>query len=263
MTNDNSHRLVIQPTQIKQEKIELTSQQQHYLLRVLRLKEGDRFIAMDGQGMSWWAKIEGASGYLQEVINTSTELPIKITLAVALPKGNSFEEIIRCCTELGVSVFLPIISDRTLLKPSQNKLERWRKIATEAAEQAERTIVPIITEPTFFNGLLNSRINTDHDCYLCVARDKLPHFGSYVQRYVKKNIVIATGPEGGWTDQEKVQAIALGWQPVSLGNRILRSVTAPIVALSLVIAAIESRGVGRREKDGAYKLPSQARKTAP
>lgn len=233
------YRLVIQPTQIKKETIELTPQQQHYLLRVLRMKKGDRFIAMDGQGLCWWAEIEETSACLKESINLSSELPVTITLAVALPKGNSFEQIVRCGTELGVSVFVPVISDRTLLKPSEHKLQRWRKIAIEAAEQAERQIVPTIAEPNLFRELLNSPIYTDYDCYLCVARGDVPHFGNDIQRSVNKNIIIATGPEGGWTTKEIENAIAVGWQPVSLGKRILRAVTAPIVALSLASAAIE------------------------
>jgi 16S rRNA (uracil1498-N3)-methyltransferase len=231
------YRLVIKPEQIQQQQIQLTSSQQHYLRRVLRLKEGDRFVAMDGLGKSWWAKIESTSACLLEPIDISTELPVTVTLVTALPKGNAYDEVVRCCTELGVSIFQPVISDRTLLKPSSHKLERWRRIATEAAEQAERQIVPTVLEPVPFIEMFTREIDAETDYYICVARGGGSHLSNYLQHSVRNNILIATGPEGGWTKEEVEKAIAVGYQPISLGNRILRAVTAPIVALSLVAAA--------------------------
>lgn len=236
-----AYRLVIKPEQIQQQQIQLTSSQQHYLRRVLRLKEGDRFVAMDGVGKSWWAKIESTSASLLEPIDISTELPVTVTLLTALPKGNAYDEVVRCCTELGVSIFQPVISDRTLLKPSSHKLERWRRIATEAAEQAERQIVPTVLESVSFTEILTREVDAESDRYICVARGEVPHLCKYLQHSVRNNILIATGPEGGWTKEEVAKAIAVGYQPVSLGDRILRAVTAPIVALSLVGAAMENK----------------------
>lgn len=233
------YRLVIKPEQRQEQKIQLTSSQQHYLRRVLRLKEGDRFVAMDGVGKSWWAQIETTSACLLELIDISTELPVTVTLVTALPKGNAYDEVVRCCTELGVSILQPVISDRTLLKPSDRKLERWRRIATEAAEQAERQIVPTVLEPILFTEILAREIDGETDCYIGVARGDVPHLSNYLQHSVRNNILIATGPEGGWTKEEVERAIAVGYQPVSLGNRILRAITAPIVALSLVAGALE------------------------
>ncbi|MBE9168936.1 16S rRNA (uracil(1498)-N(3))-methyltransferase [Pleurocapsales cyanobacterium LEGE 06147] len=235
-----AYRLVIKPEQIQQQQIQLTSSQQHYLRRVLRLKDGDRFVAMDGVGKSWWAKIGNTSACLLEPIDISTELPVTVTLITALPKGNAYDEVVRCCTELGVSIFQPVISDRTLLKPSPHKLERWRRIVTEAAEQAERQIVPIVLEPVLFTEILTWEIYDETERYICVARGGVAHLSNYLQHSVRNNILIATGPEGGWTKEEVEKAIAVGYQPVSLGNRILRAVTAPIVALSLVAAAMEN-----------------------
>ena len=233
------YRLVIKRD--REGKIILTPQQQHYLKRVLRMGEGDRFIAMDGQGQSWLAEIRGNSAKIIEQLNLATELPVAVTLMIALPKGNAFDEVVRCCTELGVATLLPMISDRTLLKPSPRKLERWRKIATEAAEQSERQIVCKITEPKHFNAALTAvgDLETETDYYICVARGDAEHLLTCLQKQLRKSIVIAVGPEGGWTSQEIEAAIAAGFQPVSLGCRILRAVTAPVVALSLVAAAVE------------------------
>lgn len=237
-------RITITPSQLQQGQILLTSQQQHYLERVLRLREGDRFIAMDGMGKWWVAQLEGEQAQVLEPMMVHTELPVAITLMLALPKGNAFDDVVRCCTELGVAVIAPVISERTLLNPSSQKLERWRRIAQEAAEQSERSFVPTILEPVSFSTSLSSvinnlsSVNTEH--YICVARGHSPHLRNCLQDKEQKTIVIAIGPEGGWTQQEVESAVTAGFQPVSLGRRILRAVTAPIVALSIVAAELES-----------------------
>ena len=236
-------RLVIAPSQLKDQQILLTTQQQHYLSRVLRLREGDRFIAMDGQGQCWLAVLAHSKAQILEIISVQTELPVSITLLVALPKGNGFDEVVRCCTELGASCIVPVISDRTLLHPSPQKLERWRRIAIEAAEQSERQIVPTILDTQTFVAALSfnfsNTLPVDSKKYICVARGDSPRLIDCLQDKGQTTIVIATGPEGGWTETEVECAIAAGFQLVSLGRRILRAVTAPIVALSLATAARE------------------------
>jgi 16S rRNA (uracil1498-N3)-methyltransferase len=237
-------RIAIAPSQFQQGQIVLTHEQQHYLGRVLRLGEGDRFIAMDGKGKWWLAQLEENQAQILEPIEVQTELPVAIMLIVALPKGNGFDEVVRCCTELGVAVIAPVMSDRTLLHPSFQKLERWRRIAQEAAEQSERSFVPTILEPVPFNTSLSSL--SEHSSpgnnqqYICVARGNSPHLRDCLQNQEQTTITIAIGPEGGWTQTEIKCAVDSGFQPVSLGRRILRAVTAPIVALSIVSAQLES-----------------------
>lgn len=236
-------RIAIAPSQFQQGQILLTKDQQHYLGRVLRLREGDRFIAMDGKGKWWLAQLEGEQAQVLEPLTVETELPISITLIVALPKGNGFDEVVRCCTELGVACIAPVLSDRTLLYPSPQKLERWRRIAAEAAEQSERSFVPTILEPVAFNTGLSSIMSDlsliNIQKYICVARGDSPHLKDCLQHKQEGTIIVTTGPEGGWTAKEIESAIAAGFQPVSLGRRILRAVTAPVVALSLITAACE------------------------
>jgi 16S rRNA (uracil1498-N3)-methyltransferase len=239
-----TYRLVIKSTQIHQEQIILDPQQLHYLLRVLRLGNGDRFLALDGVGQAWLTEIVDQGAKIIEAVTITTELPITLNLITALPKGSGYEQVIRCCTELGVSNFMPVISDRTLLKPNANKVERWRKIAIEAAEQSERQIVPQILEPVKYGSAME-QISPGQDQYICVARGDLPSlWNSLAQRTLSANssgIVIATGCEGGWTEAEIAQAISCGFQTVSLGDRILRAITAPIVASSIVTAILESK----------------------
>jgi 16S rRNA (uracil1498-N3)-methyltransferase len=230
-------RIAIAPSQLQQGQILLTKEQQHYLGRVLRLREGDRFIAMDGKGKWWLSQLAGEQAQILEPLLVETELPVSITLMVALPKGSGFDEVVRYSTELGVTCIAPVLSDRTLLHPSPQKLERWRRIAAEAAEQSERSFVPTILEPVAFNTTL-SFANSQQ--YICVARGEFPHLKDCLQNDIgQQTIIIATGPEGGWTTQEIENAKSAGFQPVSLGRRILRAVTAPIVALTLITASCE------------------------
>ncbi|MBW4473714.1 MAG: 16S rRNA (uracil(1498)-N(3))-methyltransferase [Stenomitos rutilans HA7619-LM2] len=243
--------------------IRLTPPQLHYLQRVLRLGTGDRFIAMDGDGHAWLASLSAIhtlepQAEILESIAHSTELPIRVTLVAALPKGNGFDEVVRQATELGVEQILPVLSDRTLLHPSPQKLERWQRIANEAAEQSERLCVPRIATPVPFVEHLQpeQQSATRVKKYLCAARGKAPHLLECLQSDCLSlagatpsltSITIAIGPEGGWTDAEVEQAIAASYQPVSLGSRVLRAVTAPLVALSLIAAVYEMGvGIGKR-----------------
>ncbi|HBB32132.1 MAG TPA: 16S rRNA (uracil(1498)-N(3))-methyltransferase [Cyanobacteria bacterium UBA8803] len=242
-------RLVIAPTQRQNQEIVLTDAQQHYLVQVLRLGKGDRFIALDGQG-SWWLS-ELAPSLTQatiiESLSVQTELPLAVTLMAAMPKGSGFEQVVAGATELGVTCILPIKSDRTLLNPSPQKVERWRRLVREAAEQSERQIVPTLLDPVDFTASLHQTATPNAYRYICVARGGathllscLPDRGLLQETHLQPpSIIVAIGPEGGWSPTEIEQATAAGFQPVSLGRRILRAVSAPIVALSLVASILE------------------------
>ncbi len=221
----------------------LTLEQQHYLGRVLRLGQGDRFVAMDGVGGSWLAEL-GPSGQaaIVEPLTVQTELPLAVTLMIALPKGNGFDDVVRQATELGVACIAPVISDRTLLQPSPQKLDRWRRIAQEAAEQSERQRVPTLLDPIPFRTALQAPRFTSEPSYICVTRQLAGHFLdrlAHLSVTQPPALTVAIGPEGGWTEAEIEQAIAAQFEPVTLGARILRTVTAPIVALSLIAATQE------------------------
>ena len=181
-------RLVFSPIQQQEDCIHLSKEQQHYLKRVLRLGESDRFIAMNGQGKSWLAQITEEKAQLLELIDLKTELSVNISLITALPKGNGYEQIIRSGTELGVNCFIPVLSDRTILKPSNNKVERWRKIVTEAAEQSERQIVPQIISPVTFNDAITNIIPAQSDRFICVARGSTVALITCLQNITQQNI---------------------------------------------------------------------------
>jgi 16S rRNA (uracil1498-N3)-methyltransferase len=232
-------RLAIAPNQIQNAQITLTAEQSHYLFRVLRLQNGDRFIALNGRGQAWIAQLQETTALLGESVVLDTELPVAVTLMVAMPKGSGFEEIVRSCTELGATRFQPLISDRVLLKPSPNKIQRWRRIAAEAAEQSERSIVPVVDEPLPLAAAIQAVQSASHR-YICAARQENAPSLPRALSASADAIAIATGPEGGWTRAEIDLAIAAGFQPISLGKRILRAVTAPVAALSAIAAYYET-----------------------
>ncbi|MEB3226663.1 MAG: 16S rRNA (uracil(1498)-N(3))-methyltransferase [Synechococcus sp.] len=226
-------RLVISEEQFfDTSTVYLTPEQRHYLLSVLRLQPGDRLVVLNGVGQAWLGSLSVANQVqLLEAYDLQTECPIPVKLVAALPK-NGFDEVVRCCTELGVTHIYPVISERTILKPSENKLQRWRKIATEAAEQSERAIVPKIEAPQAFLKLLETLAS--ESTYLCGAREKSLHLLEALPQTLPAEITILIGPEGGWTETEIQQAIAKNIPVVSLGNSILRAVTASITVIALV-----------------------------
>jgi 16S rRNA (uracil1498-N3)-methyltransferase len=232
-------RVVVNPSQIKGTTLTLTAEQQHYLQRVLRLRDGAKFIALDGTGQQWQAVLTpfNDKATLLAPIAVGESQAVDITLAAALPK-QGFDQVVRQVTELGVSRIVPILSDRTLLRPSGNKVQRWQRIALEAAEQCERAQVPAILEPTSWAAWLETGEETEQRL-IAVARGDHPSLLSACGTSPK--LEIAIGPEGGWTGAEVAAAVAVGYQPISLGNRILRALTAPVAALAVIQAAFEQK----------------------
>lgn len=232
-------RLVIAPGQLQDQLVTFTKPQQHYLYRVLRLQVGDHIIVLDGQGGNWLVELGESKGQILQPWEVNNELQIKVTLMVALPKSNGFEEVVYQATELGVWRVIPVISDRTLLRPSSSKIQRWRTIAQEATEQSERQIVPQILDPLSFQESLELTSALKHK-YICVPRQDVPHFYNFYNLLPEVDeLAVLTGCEGGFTEQEVELAISHNFQAVSLGKRILRAVTAPVVALALIAGRID------------------------
>lgn len=242
-TLSHLQKLAIAPIQRTGDRVDLTTEQQHYLRRVLRLEAGDRFIVMDGQSGWWLAELgtEPDQATCLEAIAIQNELPVSVTLLMAMPKSG-MDDVVRQVTELGVAAIVPVQSDRTLLNPSPQKLDRWRRIAQEAAEQSERQIIPTIHEPQSWTGAIAQAESLATLRLIALERSDSPSLLqalSPLENRPEAAIAIAIGPEGGWTTAEAKRAIAAGFQPVTLGARILRSVTAPVAALAVIAAVFE------------------------
>lgn len=244
-------RLAIAPSQRVDDQITLTAEQQHYLSRVLRLRSGDRFIALNEQS-GWWLAELGSDLTIAkclEPIPVQNELPVAITLLIAMPKSG-MDDVVRQATELGVAVIVPVRSERALLNPSAQKVERWRRIAQEAAEQSERQVIPTVYDPLPWSEAIAQGTATASARFICVARNgtnALLHQLTAQAIHPEPPVVLAVGPEGGWTPAEVEMAIAAGFQSVSLGARVLRAVTAPIAALAIIAAVFEDPAQLKRE----------------
>lgn len=239
----SQQRLTLDLTQIKAEQLALTPEQTHYLRRVLRLRDDDGFIAQDGYGNQWQACL----GPGQQQARLLEKLPVldqgvALTLVAALPK-KGFDDVVRQATELGVTAIQPLISERTLLKPSPQKMTRWQRIAQEASEQSERGIVPQIYTPALSMDWLNRKSSEGLVCF-CVARNAQTSLLSCLQGFLvaapQASITVVIGPEGGWTSEEIAVATSNQYKIVSLGSAVLRATTASIVALAIVTAIKEA-----------------------
>jgi 16S rRNA (uracil1498-N3)-methyltransferase len=227
--------VIIQPTQLQGNELTLAVPQLHYLQRVLRLPVGAKFEAIDGSGNLYLVELATPQALvLEQSTPVGIELPVVVNLIVAVPKIG-LDDVVRACTELGVSTIYPVTSDRTIVQPSEQKQRRWLEIANEATEQSERLLVtniqPVQSWLTVMTQLTGQR-------KVCTARGDSPHLTKSIDTSLP--ISIAIGPEGGWTDRELQQSIDLGWQPVSLGPRVLRTITAPLAAMSIIGGLLES-----------------------
>jgi 16S rRNA (uracil1498-N3)-methyltransferase len=210
----------------------------NHLVRVLRARIGEEFdIATDGavrRGRITTIKDERVEFELGKHISNSNLA--RITLLLAIFKFDRMEWAVEKCTELGVSRIVPVIAQRTdshLAAASKKRVERWRRIALQAAEQSRRDLPPEIATAMKFAESLNSQASMR--IVLAESEER-----TLLRDLVKPNmadahsIALAVGPEGGWTNDEIHSFRHAGWIPASLGNTILRAETAAIAATAIV-----------------------------
>lgn len=223
-----------------------------HILKVLRLNIGDCVEISDGCGHVYIAEIQSISESaidlkLLEKRKSEAEPDVKITLFQSIPKSDKMEIIIQKTVELGITEIVPVISQRTVVrlhsKNEQKKLERWRKIASEAAKQCKRGIIPNVHPPISFEQMLERICQYD---FVAIPYEKEKELG--LKDLLKncgpawKKIGIVIGPEGGFTEEEISIAKRAGAVSVTLGPRILRTETAGFVALSIFMYEIGDLG---------------------
>jgi 16S rRNA (uracil1498-N3)-methyltransferase len=221
-------------------KAEIKGAEVRHIRDVLRLKGGDQVVLFDGSGMEFKGRIDGFSkdGVTVDITEGregDTESPVEIILGQGIPKSDKMDLIVQKSTELGVSKIVPLFTERVVPKSfSANKIERWRRIAVEACKQSGRVKVPVISEPVSFDLFVKDAEPSSL---------KLIPWEGEKERCLKKilpvtlgnsKVTFIIGPEGGLTDSEIVISQEYGFIPVSLGRRILRTETVPLVLLSIV-----------------------------
>ena len=212
----------------------LDKSQSHYVSKVMRVKENEVFSLFNNSG-EWEAKILSISKSIVE-FNVTKQLRQKentkeLWLAFSPIKSNYFNFMIQKATELGVTKFLPIIFDRTIVRKI-NK-ERLEKVIIEAAEQSNRINVPKIEEPQKLKHFLSNEMDlifTD----LNATNTKIN-----LKKLTTKPICVIIGPEGDFSEEERIEILKFnGVQPIKINENILRSETAVISALSIINYAI-------------------------
>jgi len=214
-----------------------------HLVRVLRARVGEDFDIATGQsvrrGRITSVKPDKVEFDLGEVIPAASLA--EITLLLAVYKFDRMEWAIEKCTELGVSRIVPVISRRTdshLATASTKRIERWRRIARQAAEQSRRAAPPEITAPIWLSETLN--LSQALRVVLAESEEQTLLRNVLNPQAASNGIALAVGPEGGWIDDELQAFQQAGWISASLGNTILRAETAAIAAVAVVVSAMSS-----------------------
>lgn len=219
----------------------------HHVVRVMRMDIGDKLICVYEHEKSCICTIAEITDKkiicnVVECEDGSSELPIRVSIASGLPKGDKLEWIIQKGTELGADQFVPFTAARSIVKwdekKADKKVERWQKIAKEAAEQSHRNKVPTVHFPVSLNALIEASKN--YDCKLIAYEEDSRKGEASVLAQSLKNLVennsllVVFGPEGGLDQKEIEKLQEHGFQTCGLGPRILRTETAPLAMLSAV-----------------------------
>lgn len=221
--------------------VELAGDEHHHLTRVLHRKIGDRVTVVDGAGN---AAVDGEIVFSDRAVTRIKihvikhklgEPAVHLTLAQAVPKGARFDWVVEKATEIGVSAFIPLISEHSEVNPGSGKTERWRRLTLAAMKQSCRSVWPNVNEPTPFFELCQTIEKFDlailaHPTENDILRD-------LATQAMPKNVLLMVGPEGGFTEEEIEAAQKSGCKLLSLGPRRLRSETAGLVAATKVLAA--------------------------
>src|SRR5437879_215383 len=219
----------------------LTGEHADHLIRVLRARVGQEFDIATGQAVRRGRVTSIAERRIEFELEEELPAgaPIQLTLLLAVFKFDRMEWAIEKCTELGVSEIVPVISRRTdthLAAAVAKRAERWRRIAQQASEQSRRSAPPDIAAPLN----LSDAIGFEADLRIVLAESEQKTLLREIlnQTHADQKIVLAVGPEGGWTDDELELFEKTGWISASLGNTILRAETAAIAAAAIVISEL-------------------------
>lgn len=239
----------VTPDQVKGDLILIEGSDVNHMKNVLRMRQGEEVTISDGNNRQYLCEIkeyENEQAVLQivEETSTNTELPSRIYLFQGLPKQDKMELIVQKCVELGVYNIIPVATKRCVVKlddkKARKKTERWQQIAESAAKQAGRGVIPEVQDVMNFKSALECAKKLD----VVLIPYELAE-GMQVTKQVISNIKpgqsvgIFIGPEGGFEREEVEMAIETGAKAITLGKRILRTETAGLTTLSVLMFHLE------------------------
>ncbi len=217
--------------------IQLADETAHYVGKVLRLRSGDSLVlfnSRDGEFVGQVSSVEKKAVVvtLGDRIENIADPQLPVHLGLGISRGERMDYAIQKATEAGVSVITPLLTERCEVKLKgdrvDNRLAHWEKIAISACEQSGRCVVPTIHSPVSLQDWL--QIPREGSCFV------LDHRGSagFPANAKPDCVTLLVGPEGGLSDEEVAASIATGFQSVRLGPRVLRTETAPLIAIAIV-----------------------------
>jgi len=221
----------------KGQQVELQEENAHYARAVLRLKKDQQLILFNGQGGEFSCRLQEVSRkrvvvYIEHAIDRSVESPLNVMLGLGISRGDRMDWAVQKAVELGVVALTPLITERCVVKfkaeKKQQRLKHWENIVQHAAEQSGRTVLTELSEITDISDWVRQQAG------LKVFLDPHAEKSLAELRPVDMQVTLLSGPEGGFSADEREMAVAAGFAPVRLGQRILRTETAALAALSAV-----------------------------
>lgn len=245
------YRFFVPIENVEDDRIWITGDDVNHARNVLRMSVGEKVVVSCGQGVDYYCIIDYIRENqidlrIEEEKAVVTELPVAITLFQALPKRDKMEFVIQKAVELGAAEIVPVQTRRCVVRldkgKAEKKLVRWRAIAKAAAKQSGRGVVPEISEVMSFAEALHYAGKMDTVLIPYELYEGMADSVETMQRAAGgSSIGIFIGPEGGFERGEIEQAMERGAFPLSLGKRILRTETAGMAALSVLMFLIEGQ----------------------
>lgn len=233
-------RFFIDSSEIDQSSPRITGPDVRHMQKVLRHKPGDNVVLIDGSGFEYTASIEGMSSDAAWFSITGknwsdTAPPLELVVAQGFLKDKKMDAIVRHLTELGLSRWIPVISERSVARPGNRRMKermrRWDAIAIESLKQCGLSKRPEFSPVMTFEELVNNP--ETYDAKIVFWEEEKRPIAGFIHQNPKK-ILVLIGPEGGFSADEIKYAEAAGFDIVSLGPRILRADTAAIAAGTLI-----------------------------
>ncbi len=236
------HRFFASKSQFSDTFVTIQGDDVKHISKVLRLRIGDKISVCDKEKTDYICEIKEINkdtviAKTEEKFPNPNESSLDVTLYQGLPKGEKMDYIIQKSVELGVCKIVPVVMKRTVVKPqaASSKLQRWQRIAEEAAKQCMRGIVPTVEEPVSFESMIN-RMEAEELVILPYENEKCRKLKDVLKQGAgKSKIGVIIGPEGGFEEEEVENASQNGAQAVTLGPRILRCETAPVATISALM----------------------------
>lgn len=245
------YRFFIDPSQTIEDIIQISGEDYRHIHNVLRLRIGEHITISDGQIHEYECEVdkydeENAIVFARivDVLGQSAELPVQITLFQGIPKADKMEFIIQKAVELGVTRIVPVVTKRTIVKLDEKKElkrnERYNAIALSAAKQSKRSVIPRVEHVVTFQQALSMANFLAMNLIPYEDAKGMEHSRKIVSEIKgKESLGIFIGPEGGFELKEVEAAMKIGAECITLGKRILRTETAGMTMLSIVMFMIE------------------------